>query len=161
MLDKLIALFSSSEKAVEVAGAAINGVIDGLFGWIPNRKSEEETKRKLEEVKLALAQGQFEIDKMRIAAEQVIQQALLQIESLSFQLRQAVAATKAGQFIIYGFGGISILQLFFNGVVCPFFPALTAMPIAAEQWYLLFGVMGLEKLLEFKTRGASKQEGSK
>ena len=160
MLDKLIALFSSSEKAVEVAGAAINGVIDGLFGWIPNRKSEEETKRKLEEVKLALAQGQFEIEKMKVAAEQVIQQALLQIESLSFQLRQAVAATKAGQFIIYGFGGISILQLFFNGVVCPFFPALTAMPIAPEQWYLLFGVMGLEKLLEFKTRGV-KQEGSK
>jgi hypothetical protein len=135
-------------------------VIEGLFGWIPNRKSEEETKRKLEEVKLALAQGQFEVDKLTIAAEQVIQQALLQIESLSFQLRQAVAATKAGQFIIYGFGGISILQLFFNGVICPFFPTLNAMPIASEQWYLLFGVMGLEKLLEFKTRGV-KQEGLK
>lgn len=160
MLDKLIALFSSSAKAVEVAGAALTGIIDGLFGWIPNRKSEEETKRKLEEIKLAIAQGQFEVDKMKIAAEQVIQQALLQIESLSFQLRQAVAVTKAGQFVVYGFGGISILQLFFNGVICPFFPTLNAMPIAPEQWYLLFGVMGLEKLLEFKTRGV-KQEGSK
>ena len=151
MLDKLIALFSSSAKAVEVAGAAINGVIEGLFGWIPNRKSEEETKRKLEEIKLAIAQGQFEIDKMKVAAEQVIQQALLQIESLSFQLRQAVAVTKAGQFVVYGFGGISILQLAFNGLVCPF-TSMTPLPIAAEQWWLLFGVMGLEKLIDLKTR---------
>ena len=156
MLDKLIALFTSSSKAVEVAGAALTGIIDGLFGWIPNRKSEEETKRKLEEVKLAMAQGQFEIEKMKIAAEQVIQQAMLQIESLSFQLRQAVATTKAGQFIIYGFGGISILQLAFNGLICPF-TTMTALPIAAEQWWLLFGVMGLEKLIDLKTRG-TKQE---
>ena len=91
----MIALFTSSSKAVEVAGAALTGIIDGLFGWIPNRKSEEETKRKLEEVKLAMAQGQFEVEKMKVAAEQVIQQAMLQIESLSFQLRQAVATTRA------------------------------------------------------------------
>lgn len=159
MLDKLIALFTSSSKAVEVAGAALTGIIDGLFGWIPNRKSEEETKRKLEEVKLAMAQGQFEVEKMKVAAEQVIQQAMLQIESLSFQLRQAVATTRAGQFIIYGFGGISILQLAFNGLICPF-TNTTPLPIAAEQWWLLFGVMGLEKLIDLKTRG-TKQEGPK
>lgn len=160
MLDKLIAFFVSSSKAVEVAGKAVEAVIDGLSRWMPDRRSEEETKRKIEEVKLALAQGQFEVDKMRVAAEQVIQQAMIQIESLSFQLRQAVVTTRAGQFIIYGFGGISIAQLAFNGLVCPF-TSLAALPIAPEQWWLLFGVMGLEKLIDLKTRGNTTKEGTK
>lgn len=159
MLDKLIALFTSSSKAVEVAGAVLKGIVDGLFGWLPNRKSEEETKQKLAEVRLAIAKHEFEVDKLKVNAEQVITQAQLEIEKLGFQLRQTAVVTKAGQFIIYGFGGISILQLAFNGIVCPFFPALTALPIAPEQWWLLFGVMGLEKLIDLKTR--TTKEGAK
>jgi len=154
MWEKLLALFTSSSKAVEVTGQVLTSLIEGLTSWVPNRRSEEETKQKVEEVKLAMAQDRSEVDKLKITADQIVQQAQIEVDKLTLKLREVVATTKAGQFVIYGFGSVTIIQLAFNGLVAPF-TKLTVLPIANEQWYLLFGIMGLEKLIDLITRNAT------
>lgn len=162
MLEKMFALFTASADAVKAAQAILVEAIKGLTCWLPHKESEEETKRKIEDTKQAAQQQIFETEKMKIAAQQLVQQYAIELDKLQLQLRQAVATSTAGQAIIYGFGGITILQLAFNGLVCPF-TQLTALQIAPEQWWLLFGVMGLEKLIDLKTRSnaTTTQEGTK
>ena len=154
----LLELLGSGDFVKE-AGATARSIIDGLFGWIPNRKNEEETKRKEQEVKLALAELVNKLSNRELDLKQAAMEMEAKISEVTFQLRQAIATSWAGQFVIYGFGGITILQLAFNGLVVPF-TSMAVLPIASEQWWLLFGVMGLEKLIDLKTRG-TKQEGTK
>jgi hypothetical protein len=148
----LLTDLTQAGDVVKEAGQTVRSVISDLFAWIPNRRDEEATKQKQAEAEVKIAEAMNGLERYKIEVES-------KFRDIEFQLRTTIATTTAGQFIIYGFGGVTICQLIFNGLIAPF-TGLSALPIAPEQWWLLFGVMGLEKLIDLKTRG-TKQEGLK
>lgn len=143
---------------VKEAGSTVRSVIDGLFGWLPNRKSEEETKRKQLEVQQAMADLDNKLRDHELTIKQYGVELEGKVRELEFQLRVAVLTSKAGQFIVYGFGGVTLLQLILIYGVHPFFPSMPTLTIPVEQWALLFGVLGMEKFADLKMRTAGTKE---
>ena len=150
-----------SGEFVKQAGETVRSVVDGLFGWIPNKRSEEETKRKELEVRQALADLDNKLKDRELTIKQYAMEVEAKLREVEFSLRVAVLTSKAGQFIVYGFGGVTLLQLILIYLVYPFLPSMPVLTIPMEQWALLFGVLGMEKFADLKMRTANKQEGTK
>jgi len=150
-----------NKEVVTEIGSTVRSVIDDLFGWLPNRKSENELKQKELEVKQVLSEELNKLNVRELDLKQAAMESEAKLREVEFSLRVAVLTSKAGQFIVYGFGGVTLLQLILIYLVYPFLPSMPVLTIPMEQWALLFGVLGMEKFADLKMRTANKTGGVK